>query len=130
LPNLSDDAAIPPSIPPPALGTPRPSGLACISCGYDQIVVDNKVSGPVEVDLDVQVGADGTVSAVSVAKTPTEALGAKLAEEARSWIFEPPVKDGKSVRANTTVRLHVRAVKELFAAPPSDQRLCSAVASC
>jgi hypothetical protein len=108
---MSGAASLPPLLTPPALGVPRSGGLVCIACPYDPVLVSNKTSGPSEIDLELVIAVDGSVSDVSVAKTPTPELGATLAEEARSWVFEPYVKEGTAVQARTVIKLHIQVIK-------------------
>jgi hypothetical protein len=109
LPSRPDDSAVPPMMTPPALGAPKPSGLVCISCPYEHVIVSDKPSGIAVIELKLLVATDGTVSTVDVSKAPTPEIGARFALAARSWVFEPLTKDGvpAQVRTVTTLSIHV-----------------------
>ncbi len=111
LPEQLNRGSIPPAMTPPALGAPRPAGLICISCPYERVVVSDKASGLSEIHLGLLIKTDGTVSDVNVVKAPTPELGTRFAEAARSWIFEPYMKDGLAVQAHTVVKLRVQIIK-------------------
>ena len=46
-----------------------------------------------------------------LSRPPTPELGIRFAEAARSWIFEPYMKDGLPVQAHTVVKLKVQIIK-------------------
>jgi len=110
LPARADEGSIGPILTPPALGAPRSSGLACISCPYEHIVVSDKVSGMSEIDLEVLVATNGTVSEVKIVKAPTPELGSLFADAVQAWIFEPYTKDGHRVQVRAPVKLSVQVI--------------------
>ncbi len=111
LPPRTDEGPAPPMLTPPALGAPRSSGLTCISCPYEHIVVSDKISGISEIDLEMVVATNGTVSEVKIVKAPTPEIGARYADAVRAWIFEPYVKDGNRVPVRAPMKLSIQVVK-------------------
>ena len=106
-----DDSTIPPLTTPPALGATKPRGLACISCPYEHVIVSDKVSGISTVELKLLVATDGTVSTVDILKAPTPEIGARFAQAARNWVFEPITKDEVPAQVRTTTTLSIQVIK-------------------
>lgn len=111
VPVYTDDTPIPAVATPPALGSRKPSGLACISCPFERIIVDKEFSGRAEISLDLVIATNGTVSQVRVLHSPTPGIGARYADVAHSWIFEPTLKDGVAVPVHTEVNLNVQVIR-------------------
>lgn len=111
VPAHNNDTPIPAVITPPALGAPTPSGLHCLLCPAERIIVDQKYSGIAEIDLDLTVATNGTVSQVTVLKAPTPDIGARFANAAESWVFEPYVENGAPVQVHTTIKLKMQVIK-------------------
>ncbi|MGH9776619.1 MAG: YCF48-related protein [Candidatus Acidiferrales bacterium] len=111
IPKRSENAAVPPTITPPALGAPTNTAPVCISCPYDRIVVSDTASGPSEIEIQLLIATDGTVSDVNVTKAPTPEIRARFAQAARSWIFEPYISDGAAAAVRLTTRYTVMVIK-------------------
>jgi photosystem II stability/assembly factor-like uncharacterized protein len=111
VPAYSDDTPMPAVATPPALGAPRQSGLVCISCPFEQFIVDQEFSGRAEIGLDLVIAANGTVSQAKILYAPNPSIGERYVNAARSWVFEPTRRDGVAVQAHTTVKLNVQVIK-------------------
>jgi outer membrane biosynthesis protein TonB len=64
-----------------------------------------------EIDLEVLVATNGTVSDVKIIKAPTPEIGSRFAVAVRAWIFEPYIKDGHRVQVRAPVKLSVQVIK-------------------
>jgi photosystem II stability/assembly factor-like uncharacterized protein len=111
LPPKEGRSGISPVMTPPALGAPAGSGLHCISCPIEHVLVTQDYQGIAEVELKITVALNGLVSDAVVVHATKPEIGARIAAAARSWIFEPFVKDGVAHPVVTTVKLKVQAIK-------------------
>jgi|SRR6185437_9586837 len=111
VPAYNNDTPIPAVITPPALGASIPNGLHCLLCPAERIIVDQKYSGIAEIDLDLIVATNGTVSQVKVLSAPTPDIGARFTTATESWVFEPYVENGTPVQVHTTIKLKTQVIK-------------------
>lgn len=95
----------------PRLGTKLPTGgLRCVSCSLEPVFIDDKVQGRITVHVVLQVGTDGTVEMANVEKSPSDALTQRIHDEMMTWLFEPPTKEGQSIRIKTESDIAVNVI--------------------
>ena len=101
---------VPSVVSPEPLGSKPPVGPHCISCGLDQMIVDQKAQGLFTILLSLDIARNGTVSAVEAEGAPTPAIKSRIEQEARQWIFEPYVKDGGRVNLKLNTRIQINVI--------------------
>lgn len=102
---------IPPLLAPPRLDAPAASGLQCIACDFERIMVTQDYQGTAEVELNVYVGQNGLVDNVEVVHATKPEIGDRIASQAREWIFVPYEQGGVVRPVVTNVKLRVKVVR-------------------
>ncbi len=95
----------------PPLNAPARSGIECISCDTERIVVTQDYQGLAEVDLKLLIGTNGLVQKVEITKATNAGIGDRVAASARNWIFVPYEQDGVLHPAVMNTKLQIRAIK-------------------
>ena len=85
--------------------------LQCIACSLEPVFVDDRSEGRYKVQLTLLVRADGTMEQVTVENAPSIKVASKIQSDAMSWLFEPPVKDGKSTSVRTQAPINIVVVR-------------------
>jgi hypothetical protein len=93
------------------LNAPVTSGIQCISCDTERIVVTQDYQGLAEVDLKLLIGTNGLVQKVEISKATNAGIGDRVAGSARNWVFVPYEQDGVLHPASMNVKLQVQAIK-------------------
>lgn len=96
---------------PPALDAPASAGAQCLLCDFEKFVVTDDFQGRAEVELTLNIAANGLVTDVKVDRATRAEVGDKIAASARNWIFVPYEKDGVIHPVLTHVKLEVQAIK-------------------
>jgi photosystem II stability/assembly factor-like uncharacterized protein len=104
-------STIPVRTAPPALDTPPRAGAQCLLCNFERVVVTDDFQGLAEVDLTVNIAANGLVTDVKVDRATRAEIGDKIAASARNWIFIPYEEDGVVHPVLTHIKLQVQAIK-------------------
>ena len=110
-PYADNSSPIEPPIAAPALDAKTSSGLQCIYCDFERIMVTQDFHGPAEVQLKLHIGPNGLVDQVEILHATNSGIGTRVASSARNWIFVPYMKDGTVHPAITEVKLNVQAIK-------------------
>lgn len=95
----------------PPLNSPVTSGIQCISCDTERIIVTQDYQGLAEVDLKLLIGTNGLVQKVEITKATNVGIGDRVAASARNWIFVPYEQDGVLHPASMNVKLQIQAIK-------------------
>jgi hypothetical protein len=101
----------------PAIGKIGKSSPQCIRCELNRMFWTEKGnSGPVDLQINFVLEASGQANDVAIIGSLPDDVIAKLREVARSWLFEPFLKDG--VPAATTLSMKGRVMIINPAKPP------------
>jgi Photosynthesis system II assembly factor YCF48 len=116
LKNLSEipsagGSPIPTVLSPNPLGVPIPQGPQCIACGLERNFIDSKANGVSTVTLILVVAKNGTVASIETQGAPTPVIKSRIEQEAQQWIFEPYMKDGRSVNVRFSISVKVNVIK-------------------
>lgn len=95
----------------PPLDAPPSAGAQCLLCDFERIVVTDDYQGIAEIDLTLNIAANGVVSDVKVDRATRPEIGDRIAASARNWIFIPYERDGQIHPVLTHVKLKVQAIK-------------------
>jgi hypothetical protein len=96
---------------PPPLDAPQAQGPQCIFCDIEKVMVTNDFQGVADVELKLQIAANGLVSQVEVLSSTKSEIGERVAATVRNWIFVPYEKDGVVHPVVTKVKLRTQAIK-------------------
>lgn len=86
------------------------NGLRCIACALEPVYVDEKLQGRFTIHTALLIRPDGTVETVKLEGAPSVSLESKLHAQMIEWLFEPPLRDGKSVRISTQTDIAINVV--------------------
>jgi protein TonB len=85
----------------------EPVLLSKVNPSYPAAAKEEKVTGPVE--LEITVGADGSVVEANALKSPDPRLSAAAVEAIKQWKFKPArTKEGKAVQVKATITVNFK----------------------
>lgn len=105
------DRPVPAAVAPGPIGGKTPQGPRCIVCEVDHFLVDQKVQGAFIIKLAINIGKNGTVTAVQVEDAPTPEIRDRIEQQAHQWIFEPYTKDGARIDLKLNTKIQVNVIR-------------------